>query len=72
MWTVWIVFSIEKFPYGLLTLIVSLESIVLSTFILMSANRTEERDHAALENDLKTDKETLRTVKAILKILKEK
>jgi len=71
-WIIWIVFQAEPFPYGLLTLVVSLESIVLSTFILMSANRSEERDHKMVENDYKTDKQTLATVKKILKILEEK
>ena len=71
-WVIWITFQAEPFPYGLLTLVVSLESIVLSTFILMSANRAEERDHAMVENDYKTDQETLKTDKTILKILKEK
>jgi len=41
----WIVFRIEPFPYGLLTLLVSLEAIFLSTFVMMSQNRASERDH---------------------------
>jgi uncharacterized membrane protein len=35
----WIVVGIEKFPYGLLTMIVSLEAIFLSTFVMISQNR---------------------------------
>lgn len=42
----WIVFRIEPFPFGLLTLLVSLEAIFLSTFVMMSQNRAAERDHA--------------------------
>lgn len=42
----WIVFRIEAFPFGLLTLLVSLEAIFLSTFVMMSQNRAAERDHA--------------------------
>ncbi|MBS1122698.1 MAG: hypothetical protein H6Q90_4926 [Deltaproteobacteria bacterium] len=40
---VWIGFSIESFPYGLLTMMVSLEAIFLSTFLLISQNRADER-----------------------------
>jgi len=35
---VWIVSGIESFPYGLLTMIVSLEAIFLSTFVMISGN----------------------------------
>ncbi len=37
--TYWIAWSVEPYPYGLLTMIVSLEAIFLSTFILISQNR---------------------------------
>lgn len=38
----------DPFPYGLLTLIVSLEAIFLSTFVLISQNRlSEETEHRA-------------------------
>ena len=39
--TVWIVVGVEDYPYGLLTMIVSLEAIFLSTFVLISQNRTD-------------------------------
>jgi len=39
----WIGFGVEHFPYGLLTMIVSLEAIFLSTFLLISQNRADER-----------------------------
>src|SRR3989442_1991047 len=38
---VWIVSGIEAFPYGLLTMIVSLEAIFLSTFVMISQNRAD-------------------------------
>lgn len=41
----WITLRIEAFPFGLLTLLVSLEAIFLSTFVMMSQNRAAERDH---------------------------
>ena len=38
----------DPFPYGLLTMIVSLEAIFLSTFVLISQNRlSEEVEHRA-------------------------
>jgi uncharacterized membrane protein len=48
--TGWIVLGFEKYPYGLLTMIVSLEAIFLSTFVLISQNRQDEaRSHLADE-----------------------
>jgi uncharacterized membrane protein len=41
----WIALRIEPFPFGLLTLLVSLEAIFLSTFVMMSQNRSAARDH---------------------------
>ena len=35
--------DIEQYPYGLLTMIVSLEAIFLSTFVLISQNRADAR-----------------------------
>src|ERR1700704_6444510 len=37
--TGWIAFGVEPYPYGLLTMIVSLEAIFLSTFVMISQNR---------------------------------
>jgi uncharacterized membrane protein len=39
----WIGFGIEDYPFGLLTMIVSLEAIFLSTFVLISQNRADAR-----------------------------
>ena len=39
----WILLGVEEYPFGLLTMIVSLEAIFLSTFILISQNRADER-----------------------------
>jgi uncharacterized membrane protein len=38
---IWIGLRVEKFPFGLLTMIVSLEAIILSAFILISQNRSD-------------------------------
>jgi uncharacterized membrane protein len=40
---VWIALPVEEYPFGLLTMIVSLEAIFLSTFILISQNRADEK-----------------------------
>jgi uncharacterized membrane protein len=39
----WIGFGVESYPYGLLTMIVSLEAIFLSTFVMISQNRADAR-----------------------------
>jgi uncharacterized membrane protein len=39
----WILMPVEKYPYGLLTMIVSLEAIFLSTFVMISQNRADSR-----------------------------
>ena len=41
--TCWIAFGVEPYPYGLLTMIVSLEAIFLSTFVMISQNRADEK-----------------------------
>src|SRR6266704_3256512 len=40
---VWIGFRVEHYPYGLLTMIVSLEAIFLSTFVMISQNRADQK-----------------------------
>jgi uncharacterized membrane protein len=45
--------SFDAYPFGLLTLIVSLEAIFLSTFVLMSQNRTAQRDEEREADDLR-------------------
>jgi uncharacterized membrane protein len=39
----WIVLGVERYPFGLLTMIVSLEAIFLSTFVMISQNRADEK-----------------------------
>lgn len=77
-WGSWIIFGIEKFPFGLLTLIVSLESILLSGLILNATNRQGDQDRKIITKDLRLDQAThnhieeLRGhVKRILDILDE-
>ena len=40
---VWILVGVEGYPYGLLTMIVSLEAIFLSTFVMISQNRADAK-----------------------------
>ena len=40
---VWIGFRVERYPFGLLTMIVSLEAIFLSTFVMISQNRADAK-----------------------------
>ncbi|MFB3739620.1 MAG: DUF1003 domain-containing protein [Candidatus Velamenicoccus archaeovorus] len=46
--TLWIVLRVERYPFGLLTMIVSLEAIFLSTFVMITQNRQDDaRRHLA-------------------------
>ncbi len=46
----WIGLKVERYPYGLLTMIVSLEAIFLATFVMITQNRQEDaRRHLADE-----------------------
>jgi len=38
----WIGLKVERYPYGLLTMIVSLEAIFLATFVMITQNRQED------------------------------
>jgi uncharacterized membrane protein len=40
---IWIIFKVERYPFGLLTMIVSLEAIFLSTFVMISQNRADAK-----------------------------
>jgi uncharacterized membrane protein len=46
---VWIIFGIEGYPFGLLTMIVSLEAIFLLTFVMISQNRADFKRQAAAD-----------------------
>src|SRR5690348_7685954 len=53
----WIGFGVEKYPYGLLTMIVSLEAIFLSTFVLISQNRADAKRQVIANQQWQTVKE---------------
>lgn len=54
-WNVWAPAAarFDAFPFGLLTLVVTLETIMLSVFVLLSQNRQVERDR--VRNDIEYD-----------------
>jgi len=53
----WIGFGVEKYPYGLLTMIVSLEAIFLSTFVMISQNRADGKQQVVADQQWQTVKE---------------
>lgn len=48
--TAWIASGVEKFPFGFLTMLVSLEAIFLSTFVMISQNRADEKRQALADH----------------------
>jgi uncharacterized membrane protein len=79
LWFVtWIVANVEvvpgvtpfdPFPFGLLTMIVSLEAIVLAIFVLISQNRATKIEDLREEIDLQVDILTERELTKLLKIV---
>jgi uncharacterized membrane protein len=53
----WIALGVEAYPYGLLTMIVSLEAIFLSTFVMISQNRTDAKRQVAADLQWRTVRE---------------
>jgi uncharacterized membrane protein len=53
----WIGFAVEGYPYGLLTMIVSLEAIFLSTFVMISQNRADAKRQVVADQQWQTVKE---------------
>jgi uncharacterized membrane protein len=52
--TLWIALGVEDYPYGLLTMIVSLEAIFLSTFVMISQNRADAKRQAIADHEWET------------------
>ena len=74
----WIGFGVEKYPYGLLTMIVSLEAIFLSTFVMISQNRADAKRQViadaqwnTVEEEDKQNVELLDLSRQILALTKE-
>jgi len=74
----WIGFGVENYPYGLLTMIVSLEAIFLSTFVMISQNRADAKRQVIADEQWTTvqeedqqNKELLDLSRQILQLTKE-
>ena len=61
--------AFDPFPYGLLTMIVSLEAIFLSTFVLISQNRLSEEADRRADLDLHIGLLTEAELTKVLKML---
>jgi uncharacterized membrane protein len=70
-WAGWIIFKVEPFPYGLLTMILSLEAIVLSALLLSSSNREGDVEKKIARKDLSISKETNWMVEEIHEIVRD-
>jgi uncharacterized membrane protein len=76
--TLWITLRVEKFPFGFLTMLVSLEAIFLSTFVMISQNRADEKRAALAEHqwqivqsEEKQNEELLTLSRQILNLTKQ-
>jgi uncharacterized membrane protein len=64
----WIGFGVESYPYGLLTMIVSLEAIFLSTFVMISQNRADARRQVIADQQWHTVQEEDQQNRQLLEI----
>ncbi|MEI7818770.1 MAG: DUF1003 domain-containing protein [bacterium] len=61
--------AFDVYPFGLLTLIVSLEAIFLSTFVMISQNRSSKAAEIRSELDYQTDVKAEKEIDIIMKTL---
>jgi uncharacterized membrane protein len=64
----WILLGVEHYPYGLLTMIVSLEAIFLSTFVMISQNRADEKRQVVADHQWQTVQEEDQQNQELLRI----
>ncbi len=67
----WIGFRVEHYPYGLLTMIVSLEAIFLSTFVMISQNRADAKRQVVADQQWQTVKEEDRQNEELLDLSRQ-
>jgi uncharacterized membrane protein len=67
----WIGFGAERYPYGLLTMIVSLEAIFLSTFVMISQNRADAKRQLIADQQWQTVKEEDRQNQELLDLSRQ-
>jgi len=75
--SLWIVLGFEDYPFGLLTMIVSLEAIFLSTFVMISQNRQDDarrrladQEWGVVQSEEQQNEELLRISTQILDLTK--
>jgi uncharacterized membrane protein len=59
---------VEDYPFGLLTMIVSLEAIFLSTFVMISQNRADEKRQVLADQQWQTVRQEERQNEDLLHI----
>ena len=59
----------DPFPFGLLTMVVSLEAIFLSTFVMISQNRQSEKSEIRAQLDYETDLQAEKEIAIIMQTL---
>jgi uncharacterized membrane protein len=69
--SLWIVLGFEDYPFGLLTMIVSLEAIFLSTFVMISQNRADERRQVIADQQWQTVQEEEQQNERLLRLSTE-
>lgn len=61
--------SFDPFPFALLTMLVSMEGVLLTTFVLIKQNRASQRadrrDHLDLQINLLTEKEVTKLIQML-------
>jgi uncharacterized membrane protein len=62
---------VEDYPYGLLTMIVSLEAIFLSTFVMISQNRAYARRQVIADQQWRTVQEEDKQNEELLDLSKQ-
>ncbi|HEX6713650.1 MAG TPA: DUF1003 domain-containing protein [Thermoleophilaceae bacterium] len=67
----WIGFGVENYPFGLLTMIVSLEAIFLSTFVMISQNRADVKRQVIADQQWQTVQEEDRQNQELLQLSRE-
>jgi uncharacterized membrane protein len=67
----WIGFGVERYPFGLLTMIVSLEAIFLSTFVMISQNRADAKRQVLADQQWRTVQEEDRQNRQLLDLSKQ-
>jgi uncharacterized membrane protein len=67
----WIGLGVEDYPFGLLTMIVSLEAIFLSTFVMISQNRADEKRQVIADEQWRTVQEEEQQNEVLLRLSNE-